>query len=240
MGLPLEIRIMIYKFLLEENANPLTLLTKGSGGQEVVRRGFHNKQAKLNNGRQVLLKTVHKANDKDITHLTPAILRVCKSVYQEAAPILYGQTLEFEHPIALQKFLFSIGPDNRLLLLRIVLRGWQYYEFPAWVHALSSTFERLLAAQNLKGMLMDRHTSSGSDGGSFLDPKGWKRQAEKFSEHIEFWAQCIDISKGKGTARSLLSFSDRVFASEDSIDQGDQIFLEHKKVFLQELRLSSK
>jgi len=88
---------------------------------------------------------------------------------------------------------------------------------------------------------MGRHTSSGSDGDSvYYTPKDWKLQAEKLSEHIEFWAQCLDIAKGKGTARSILLFSDRVFATEDSIDQGDEIYLKRKKVFLKELRFSFK
>lgn len=233
---------MIYKLLLEENSNPLTLLIKGHTGLEVVRRGFHKKQKKdSSGGRQILVKTVHKPDDENITHLTPAILRVCKTIHQEAAPFLYGQTLEFEHPIALQKFLFTIGPDNRLLLLHIVLRGWQYDVFPVWLQTLASAFERLLSAQNLKSIQMDRHTYSGSDSDSVAtDPKEWDFAADHLSERVEFWAQCLDFAKGKGTARSLLSFSDRVFASEDELDEGDQIFLERKKVFLEKLRFSFK
>jgi hypothetical protein len=241
MDLPLEIRTMIYKYLLEENSTTLTLLTQGQTGQEVVRRGFLNKQDKPHSGRQVLLKTVHKANDKDINHLNPTILRVSKSVYEEAVPTLYSQTLDFEHPIALQKFLFSIGPNNRLLLQRIVLRGWQCDVFTVWQQALPSVFDRLLSAQNLKSIQMDRHTSSGTDkDGIYNAPKDWYYQANYLSERIEFWGQCIDDGKGKGTARSLLKFSDREFDSEDGIAQGDQVFLDRKKVFLEKLKLSYK
>ena len=241
MELPLEIRIMIYKHLLEEKSNPLTLLTQGQAGQEVVRRGFLNKQDKPSSGRQVLHKIVHKANDKDITHLTPAIFLVCKLIHQEAIPILYGQSLEFEHPIALQKFLFSIGPNNRLLLQHIVLRGWQPDVFLVWQQAISSAFERLMSAQNLKSILMDRHTSSGTDrDGVRLDPKDWEFKARHLSERLEFWAQYMDNTKGKGSARSLLSFSDRNFNCEDDIVQEFQLGLERKKVFLEKLKLSYK
>ncbi|KAI4849726.1 hypothetical protein E4T44_03168 [Aureobasidium sp. EXF-8845] len=240
MELPLEIRTMIYKCLLEEQSAPLTLLTQGLADEEVVRRGYLNKQKK-NSGRQVLLKTVHKANDKRITHLIPGILRVCKTIYEEAVPILYGQTLEFEHPIALQKFLLDIGIHNRLLLQRIVLRGWQRDVFPVWQQALSSVFDRLLSAHNLKSVQLDRHTYSGSDNDSmYNDTKDWVYHANHLSARIEFWAQSIDAAKGKGTARALLTFSDRNFHAEDNIAQGDQAFLDRKKFFLEKLKLSSK
>jgi hypothetical protein len=241
MDLPLEIRTMIYKYLLEENSAPLTLLTQGQTGQEVVRRGFLNKQEKRQGGRQTLLKTVHKANDKSITHLTPAILRICKTVHEEATPILYGQTLEFEHPVALQKFLSSIGIKNRLSLLRIVLRGWQRNVFPSWQQVLPSVFDRLLSAENLKSITMDRHTYSGKDGDDvYDDPKDWKFHADYLSERIEYWAQCIDAAKGNGTARSLLIFSDRNFDTEDDLPKRDQAFLDRQKVFFEKLKLSYK
>ncbi|KAG9542806.1 hypothetical protein KCU90_g25754, partial [Aureobasidium melanogenum] len=163
MELPLEIRLMVYKLLLEETYTALTLLTQGHSEQEVVRRGCLKKQPKNHGGRQILKKTVYKANDEGITHLQPAILRVCKPIYDEAISILYRQTLEFEHPIALQKFLFTIGPNNRLLLLNIVLRGWQDGEFPVWQQAFASAFDRLLTAQNLRSIGMDRHIYSSSD-----------------------------------------------------------------------------
>jgi hypothetical protein len=57
---------------------------------------------------------------------------------------------------------------------------------------------------------------------------------------IGFWAQSIDAVKGKGTARALLTFSDRNFDAEDDIAQGDQAFLDRKKFFLEKLKLSSK
>jgi hypothetical protein len=240
MELPAEIRTMIYKLLLEEQTNPLTLLTQGLADEEIVRRGYLNKQKK-NSGRQVLLKTVHKANDKQIIHLAPAILRVCKTIHNEAVPILYGQTLEFEHPIALQKFLLDIGIHNRLLLLRIVLRGWQLDVFPVWQQALPSVFDRLLSAHNLKSIQLDRHTYSGSDNDKmYIDTKDWMHHANHLSARIGFWAQSIDAAKGNGTARALLTFSDRTFDAEDNIAQDDRAFLDRKKFFLEKLKLSSK
>jgi hypothetical protein len=241
MELPLEIRIMIYKLVLEDNSTSLTLLTSGHAGQEVVRRGYLNKQAQPSRGRQVLLKTIYKANDKEINHLAPAILCVCKTIHEEAASILYGQTLEFEHPIALQKFLYTIGPNNLLLLLRIVLRGWQRDHFPVWLQALPSAFDRLLSAQNLKSIQLDRHTYSGSDHESmYINTQDWVYHADHLSARIEFWAQSIDVAKGKGTARALLTFSDRNFDAEDNIVQGDQASLDRKKFFLEKLKLSPK
>lgn len=228
---------MIYKLLLEENFTALILLTQGHAEQEIVRRGCLKKQQKNHRGRQILLKTVHKANDETITHLQPAILRVCKSIYDEAISILYRQTLEFEHPIALQKFLFTIGPNNRLLLLNIVLRGWQDGEFPVWQQAFASAFDRLLTAQNLKSIRMDRHIYSSSDAGAIWHDK-WKLNPVKhFNARVEYWAQCIDAAKGKGTARSLLSFTDRNFGSEDEIAQGNRDFLDRKKVFMDNMKL---
>ncbi|KAG9828455.1 hypothetical protein KCV05_g15025, partial [Aureobasidium melanogenum] len=237
LELPLEIRRMIYKLLLEETSTALTLLTQGHAEQEVVRRGCLKKQPKNLGVRQILKKTVYKANDKGITHLQPAILRVCRSVYDEAISILYRQTFEFEHPIALQKFLFIIGPNNRLLLLNIVLRGWQDGEFPVWQQAFSSAFDRLLTAQNLRSINMDRHIYSSSDAPLiYRDP--WKLTPVKhFNVRVEYWAQCIDVVKGKGTARSLLSFTDRNFGSEDEIAQGAQEFLDRKKVFMDNMEL---
>ncbi|KAH0254321.1 hypothetical protein KCU91_g18054, partial [Aureobasidium melanogenum] len=237
MELPLEIRLMVYKLLLEETYTALTLLTQGHSEQEVVRRGCLKKQPKNHGGRQILKKTVYKANDEGITHLQPAILRVCKPIYDEAISILYRQTLEFEHPIALQKFLFTIGPNNRLLLLNIVLRGWQDGEFPVWQQAFASAFDRLLTAQNLRSIGMDRHTYSSSDTPViYRDP--WKLTPVKhLNVRVEYWAQCIDAAKGKGTARSLLSFADRNFGSEDEIAQGAQEFLDRKKVFMENMQL---
>jgi hypothetical protein len=96
-----------------------------------------------------------------------------------------------------------------------------------------------MSAQNLKSILMDRHTSSGMDrDGVRLDPKDWDFKAEHLSECIEFWAQSIDAIKGKGSARSLLLFSDRNFNCEDDIVQEFESGLERKKVFLEKLKLS--
>lgn len=237
MELPLEIRLMVYKLLLEENSTALTLVTQRHAEQEIVRRGCLKKQQKNHGGRQIFSKTVHKTNDESITHLQPAILRVCKTIYDEAISILYRQTLEFEHPIVLQKFLFTIGPNNRLLLLNIVLRGWQDSEFPFWQQASASTFDRLLAAQNLRSIRMDRHIYSSSDTPVIWRDKWMLNPVKHFNARVEFWAQSIDAAKGKGTARSLLSFTDRNFGSEDEIAQGDQDFLNRKKVFMDNVKL---
>ncbi|KAG9522811.1 hypothetical protein KCU93_g6901, partial [Aureobasidium melanogenum] len=237
MELPLEIRLMIYKLLLEETCTALTLLTQGHAGFEIARRGYLKKQPKPISGRQILLKKVHKASDEDITHLQPVILRVSKTIHDEAISILYRQTLEFEHPIALQKFLFTIGPNNRLLLQNIVLRGWQDDEFSVWQQAFASAFDRLFPAQNLKSILMDRHVSSSSDMPLLYRDK-WKLNPVKhFNVRVEYWVQCIDAAKGKGTARSLLSFTDRNFGSEDEIAEGDQDFLDRKKLFMDNMKL---
>ncbi|KEQ67998.1 uncharacterized protein M437DRAFT_22139, partial [Aureobasidium melanogenum CBS 110374] len=237
MELPLEIRLMIYKLLLNENSTSLTLLIQGHAGQEIVRRGYLKKQPKPNSGRQILLKKVHKPSDEDITHLQPVILRVSKTIYDEAISILYRQILEFEHPIALKKFLFTIGPNNRLLLQNIVLRGWQDDEFPVWQQAVSSAFDRLLTVQNLRSIRMDRHVSSSSDM-PLMYRDEWKlNHVKHFDVRVEYWAQCIDAAKGKGTARSLLSFTDRNFGSEDEIAEGAQDFLDRKKLFMDNLKL---
>lgn len=238
MELPLEIRLMIYKLLLEETSTALTLLTQGTAEQEVVRRGCLKKRQKHHGtGRQILLKTVHKANDKTITHLQPVILRVSKSIHDEAISILYRQTFEFEHPVALQKFLFAIGPENRLLLQHIVLRGWQDDEFLVWQQALASAFDRLMTAQNLRSITMDRHIYSSSD-----KPKIWRDRwmlvpVNHFNVRAEYWAQCIDAAKGKGTAKSLLTFTERNFGSEDDIAQGAQDYLDRKKFFMDNMKL---
>ncbi|CAD0094768.1 unnamed protein product [Aureobasidium mustum] len=237
MELPLEIRLMIYKLLLEETSTALTLLTQGSSEQEVVRRGCLKKQQPRRTGRQILLKTVYKANDETITHLQPVILRVSKSIYDEAISILYRQTLEFEHPITLQKFLFAIGPENRLLLQHIVLRGWQDDEFLVWQQALASAFDRLMTAQNLRSITMDRHIYSSSDRPKILWDK-WKLvPVNHFNVRAEYWAQFIDAAKGKGTAKSLLTFTERNFGSEDDIAQGAQDYLDRKKLFMDNMKL---
>ncbi|CAD0083037.1 unnamed protein product [Aureobasidium vineae] len=237
MELPVEIRIMIYRLLLEETSTSLTLLTKGQASQEVVRRGYLEKQQKGHRGRQILLKTVHKAKDKDIIHLQPAVLRVCNSIHDEAIPILYSQTLEFEHPVALQRFLYTIGHDNRLLLQHIALRGWQRDEFDTWKHAFASALERLLSAQKIKSIHLDRHIYSPSDGVPHY-PNGYEKlPVDHFNGCVEFWVQSINAAKGKGTARSILTFADRNFGSEDEIAQGDQQFLDRKKTFMENLKL---
>ncbi|KAH0360498.1 hypothetical protein KCU65_g9382, partial [Aureobasidium melanogenum] len=237
MELPLEIRLMIYKVLLEETSTSLTLLTQGFTDQEIVRRGYLKKQPKPASGRQILLKKVHKSSDEDITHLQPVILRVSKTICDEAISILYRQTFEFEHPIALKKFLFTIGPNNRLLLQNIVLRGWQDDEFPVWQQAVASAFDRLLTVQNLRSIRMDRHVSSSSDM-PLVYRDEWKLgHIKHFNMRVEYWAQCIDAAKGKGTARSLLSFTDRNFGSEDEIAEDDQDFLDRKKLFIDNMKL---
>ncbi|KAG9941588.1 hypothetical protein KCU85_g9538, partial [Aureobasidium melanogenum] len=237
MELPLEIRLMIYKLLLNETSTSLTLLTQGHAEQEIVRRGYLKKQPKPNSGRQILLKKVHKPSDEDITHLQPVILRVSKTIYDEAISILYRQTLEFEHPIALKKFLFTIGPNNRLLLQNIVLRGWQDDEFPVWQQAVSSAFDRLLTVQNLRSICMDRHVSSSSDMPLMYRDQWPLNHVKHFNVRVEYWAQCIDATKGKGTARSLLTFTDRVFGSENEIAEDAQGFLDRKKLFMDNMKL---
>ncbi|KAI4729342.1 hypothetical protein E4T49_02912 [Aureobasidium sp. EXF-10728] len=237
MDLPVEIRIMIYRLLLKETSTNLTLVTQVQAGQEVVRRGFLKKQQKGHSGRQILLKTVHKPKDKDIVHFQPIVLRLCKSIHDEAIPILYGQTFDFEHPVALQKFLFTVGPDNRLLLQHIVLRGWGRDDFETWKHAFASALDRLLSAQNLKSIHLDRHIHSRSDGAKFY-VKGYETlPVEHFNTCAEFWVQNINAARGKGTARSLLTFADRNFGSEDQIAQNDQQFLDRKKIWMDNLKL---
>ncbi|KAK6006740.1 hypothetical protein QM012_005748 [Aureobasidium pullulans] len=237
MELPLEIRLMIYKLLLMEDSTALILLTYSRAERELVRRGCLKKQQKTH-VRQVHLKTIYKPDDETVTHLQPVILRVCKQVYDEAISILYRQTLEFEHPIALQKFLFTIGPANRLLLQHIVLRGWQDGEYPVWQQAFPSAFDRLLAASNLKSILMDRHVHSSSDlPREYGMPKYELRPVQYFNACVEYWVQCIDATRGKGTARSLLKFTDRNFGSEDEIAQDHQDFLRRKKLFMDNMKL---
>ncbi|KAI4715826.1 hypothetical protein E4T48_07997 [Aureobasidium sp. EXF-10727] len=237
MDLPVEIRIMIYRLLLKETSTSLTLVTQVQAGQEVVRRGFLKKQQKGHRGRQIFLKTVHKPKDKDIVHFQPVVLRLCKSVHDEAIPILYGQTFEFEHPVALQKFLFTIGPDNRLLLQHIVLRGWGRDDFETWKHAFVSALDRLLSAQNLKSIHLDRHIHSRSDGAKSHFKGYEKLPVEYFNGCVEFWVQNINAARGKGTARSIVTFADRNFGSEDEIAQGDQQFMDRKKIWMDNLKL---
>ncbi|CAD0107639.1 unnamed protein product [Aureobasidium uvarum] len=228
---------MIYKPLLNESIINLSFLT--SKDYTLLRGSLIKSSTTRRYKKAITSRILHRPESKNITHLQPAILRVCRSIHNEALPILYRQTFYFEHPIAMKLFLFAIRPANRLLLQHVVLRGWDYWAPNVWQEALASALDRLASAQNLKSLHLDRHVQSYQDGVPDWNTKIWRQEAQTkhFNEHFGYWADCIDAARGKGTTKAILTFADRNFGSEDEVARGDQKFLECKKMLMDKIKL---
>lgn len=56
--------------------------------------------------------------------LRPAILAVCSQIYEEASPLLYGQSIHVDDTMTLHAFIACTSHRNRLLLREIVVHSW--------------------------------------------------------------------------------------------------------------------
>ncbi|KAI5269376.1 hypothetical protein E4T47_07171 [Aureobasidium subglaciale] len=237
MDLPPEIRTMIYKLLLEESLTELNFITQL--GTQKLQRGHLQKRPPTSRATKGLDIIRPRAKDKDITRFHPAILRVSKFIHAEALSILYRQPFYFEHPVAMKQFLLVIHSTNRLLVERIILRGWDWQCVKSWRDALEPAFDRLVSARNLKSLRLERRVQSNNEG--VLDRTHLPLEYQiyppnRFVHAAKFWAQSLDEVKGKGTASSILSFSDINFGSKDEIAQKEKKFLARKKVFFDHLK----
>lgn len=76
------------------------------------------------------------------THLSPQLLRTCKMIYAEAAPVLYSQNrFQFTHPSDANMFLYNHNPDlirQNVKKLHLVIKDHRDVR-NLWTYWLSST-----------------------------------------------------------------------------------------------------
>ncbi|QDS68176.1 hypothetical protein FKW77_010464 [Venturia effusa] len=137
LKLPVELRNQIYQLaLVSDDPIQLTVTIK------------HNR-------RQVAVRSKRSILHAQISH---NILHTCKQIYYEAAPVLYGQPLEFLDPYghgqgALMCFLSQIGKHGVRMLKTIVLDTVKVGKVSAFTHPV---FTALVDAINLKELRINR------------------------------------------------------------------------------------
>ncbi|TLD25891.1 putative lysosomal cobalamin transporter [Venturia nashicola] len=137
LKLPAELRNRIYHLALVPD-DPIQLT-------ETVKK----------NRRHVATRTQRSVLQQRISH---NILRTCKQVYYEAAPVLYGQPIEFSDPYghgqtALVCFLSQIGKHGARMLQTIILDSVKVGKVSAFAHPV---FTLLIDAVNLKELRINR------------------------------------------------------------------------------------
>ncbi|KAI5250352.1 hypothetical protein E4T47_02311 [Aureobasidium subglaciale] len=233
MDLPPEIRVMIYKEALVESARDLSFVSKPN------RRDFYRGEMKKKHYRYYGKDWAVRRDtnsDRDRTSLQPTILGVSKAFRDEAIPHFYGQTFHFGHPSTLSLFLATVSPANRMLLKHIVVNGWSYNN-KVWHSSIYSAFTLLTAATNIKSIRMERPVFDDTDDGT---NRHHARYYGNFWKDIENWAYAVDGIHGKGTARSVLKFSDTCFGSKDQVKTQHVTYIKRKQEFMASLKFSDK
>ncbi|KAE9972860.1 hypothetical protein BLS_008329 [Venturia inaequalis] len=147
------------------------------------------------NRRHVATRTKRSTLQQRISH---NILRTCKQVYYEAAPVLYGQPMEFSDPYghgqtALVCFLSQIGKHGARMLQTIVLDTVKVGKVSAFTHPV---FTLLIDAINLKELRINR-LYEGNHRSNFPDANVGKL-VQLFFPVAQIWIEQMGRSRADG------------------------------------------
>ncbi|TID24289.1 hypothetical protein E6O75_ATG02654 [Venturia nashicola] len=158
MELPAELRNRIYGFALSDDGGGIHITSTTKGYRRIAKRcaqtdcipqfpqgnrGYHRFQGNdAGNGIGSFPQTMHS--------FVPNVLSVSKTIYAEAAPLLYGQRISFADNYSLLSFLNQIGRQHTGMLREICIKSWcsgrahRSINFPAMTLLASATNLELL------------------------------------------------------------------------------------------------
>ena len=125
MGLPAELRDMIYELALADS-NGIGLVCKTKSYRRTVARGLvldDGNQAWYGRRRHHEYRASQSQASQTENKLIPALLAVNKQIYSEAIGYLYQQPIFFADTYALHSFLCLIG-NNRSRVTDLTVKGW--------------------------------------------------------------------------------------------------------------------
>jgi hypothetical protein len=237
MELPLEIRFMIYKACLVESARELSYVSKATGHD--VFRGTIKRSTTRWGGYTYKTKR-ERSHEPNRTALQPVILRINKTITDEAIHHLYTQTFTFATTHAFEQWFARISPTNRMLIRSVVIKGWADYRF-ARTKDVQHVFSLFTSATNVRSILLDRHVWSADSGSAdYYYNRHFTGSAPGFWRDIEYWADAIDAAHGKGAAKAALKFTKVCFGSLKEVEDGNEALDKGEKDFMAQLKFSEK
>ena len=208
MSLPPELRNKIYGYLL---VAPEELSLIEGPRKKGVAHGMIEDSRKIY-AKQPLFDKFH-----------PAVLRVRRKVFQEAAPILYGQKLHFKRFHDFEEFLTEIGPTNRLLLRDLSIGIW---------FAQKSTYmDMKYTATILLGTGTDRarvNFTHKKGRGSWFELDEDSGRSDCLFQYVKHFLWAIDFVKGKRARLGVLQMGGALISSDlahkDEVDRREEVF----------------
>lgn len=158
LGLPAEIRVSIYRYLIQEDSPiAVTAFKLPDIPRRATRQGFGDRKAHSKFG-LFLDSSSGKYLNQDPSDF--GIARVSKLLASEALPIMYGDNIfEFASMGELDVFLGQIG-DMTKYIKHISIRGDQSYTNGKG----RGVFDKLLPATNLTSVTINHRAISGTSG----------------------------------------------------------------------------
>ncbi|CAD0097410.1 unnamed protein product [Aureobasidium mustum] len=230
MDLPPEIRVMIYKACLVESARDLSFVSKNKA---TTREFFRGSLRRLNNGWGGYNYRTERESGYEVsrTSLQPVILRINKTIRDEAIPYLYAQPIHFATTHTFQLFFACISSANRLLLRNITIDGWTDTKH-ASVRDPQIVFSLLMSAINIRHVRLARRAWGPTSFPTYgYHGRSFTKSPQTFWPDLENWGLAMDAAHGKGAAKAALSFTKLCFGTTAEIENESEAVEKREKDF---------